>query len=235
MSSLTPTASVHARGTQDPEHVAGDRGQDAEVEERARPAQHPALEQLRRARAPAVLVAPVAPPEADDEDRQRRVGQDDVEQRLAAGHGASLPPIIGRAAPGPSSGITSGGAKGSSPTSSLGGPSAARRLIRASFADPSRPHSGRDHVEQRRERARLPAQAGADELDRDPIVLEQRRPGSGARAANSSISGRKSGSSSPGRLEPGGPVGLLEPRASPARAGGGRRGRGRSGAGCSAC
>ncbi len=125
---------------EDPEDVTADRGEDAEVEDRARVFQRPALEELSRPRPPAVLVGPVAPPGPDDEDRHRRVREDPVEEQRALAHdGTSRPPTSGIPAPGSSTGITSGGANGSSPTSSAGGPEAASDRIRPSLRELSRP------------------------------------------------------------------------------------------------
>ena len=112
---------------------------------------------------------------ADEEDRQGRVREDDIEQQLAAAHVASQPPTIGRADAGLPIGITSGGAKGSRPDllgrGALDGEAAdPRHLRRAQSAK-----AGDDDVQHGLERAVLTLQPGSDELDRDAVLLQQPR------------------------------------------------------------
>ena len=200
-----PTASVHDLRDQDAEHVAADRRQHAEVEDRARVLEHAALEQLGRAGAPAVLVAPVAPPVADDEDRQGRVGKDDVEQHVRRGS-RGLPAADHRSrrrrAPRSASPPAARTARARPPR-----PAAPRR--RAAGSAPSSAgrqpaEAGDDDVQQRRERAALPPQPGADSsIATRWSSSSSVPPASGASAANSSISGRivrqlrRSGGSNP--------------------------------------
>src|SRR5581483_10615341 len=163
------------------DEVAAHRRQGSVVKRGARPAEHAPVEQLRRAARPGELVAPVAPPVTDDEHGHRDVGKDDPEQDLAGAHRrASLP------------GPIPGGAYGSSPTSSLGGPVAASRRARArSAADGSpsvRQTASRTYAygvpRSRRARRRSSIAARCSRRTIAP------RP-SGAEAANSSITGRK--------------------------------------------
>ena len=118
--------------------MAADHREQAEVEQEHRRPQPAALEELGRARRPAELVVAVAPDVADHEHRHRDVGQDDPQQQVDRGSSGASRQRAGAGA-GPrrtGSGITSGGAKGSRPTASPGGPSRGqapqlRALVRA--------------------------------------------------------------------------------------------------------
>jgi nitrate reductase delta subunit len=80
------------RALEDAQHVAADRGECGVVEERRPPLQRPLLLQLGGPGRPAELVVAPAPDVADDEDRQRGVGQHDPDQDLPGGrvtHGNS--------------------------------------------------------------------------------------------------------------------------------------------------
>src|SRR5207248_1307803 len=108
--------------------VPADGGQGAVVEHRTGPAEDAAVEQLGRAAGPVELVAAVAPPVPDDEHGERDVRNDDPQQELAGAH--RLASVVG---------ITSGGANGSRPTSSWGGPLAASLTVRAPSAPEGAP------------------------------------------------------------------------------------------------
>src|SRR5450755_5038071 len=96
--------------------MTADGRQRTVVKQRATPLEHPPLEQLGRAARPAELVAAVAPDVTEDEDRDRDVGDHHPQEDVGGAHrGASTV------------GMTSGGANGSSPTSSCGGPWASSR------------------------------------------------------------------------------------------------------------
>src|SRR4051794_459134 len=88
--------------------------QDAEVEQRRTQPQQPVLVELAGARRPAELVVAVAPDVPAGEDRNRDVRDDDPQQRVHL------------RAP-----MYSGGANGSSPTSSAGGPDRASSSARS--------------------------------------------------------------------------------------------------------
>ena len=167
-----------------------------EVEEQDRRPQPPALQDLGRARGPAELVVPIAPHVPDDEDRHRHVGKDDPEEELDRPH---RPPPGGPQGEVARTGscMTSGGAKGSSPTVSPGGPSRASRRSSASSSSSSGGSS--------RQRAPIrPAQGlSARSSDRRMSSMTGRKlassspPPPGSSAANSSTTGRWSGSSGP--------------------------------------
>src|SRR5690606_41424577 len=121
---------------QDPERVPEDGGERAVVEQRPAPAQQPPLLRLRGPAGPAELVVPPPPHVPDHEDGQRQVRQDDPPQQVAGahrGHGR-VPPDV----------RYSGGANGSRPTRSCGGPPADTRRISARSRTP-RPGS-RSHT-----------------------------------------------------------------------------------------
>ena len=145
-----------------PDDVAADRGERAVVERRAGPAEDLVLEQLRRAAGPAELVGAVAPPRADDERRDRGVRQDDPEQDLAGAHARA--PV----------GIASGGPYGSRPTASSGGPSRASRATSRALGDGQRRQAGGDRVEHVRVRALEVVQGEPQQLDRRPVLGQQR-------------------------------------------------------------
>ena len=171
---------------QDADHVAADHGEQADVEERAADLQPARLEQLRRARRPGELVAAVAPDVADDERRDREVGQDDPEERRAAADGER------RHRTASVGGMTSGGANGSRPTSSSGGPSRAMRRASASSSALSGGSVDDDGVEHARRtgcRCRAATRAAARSPGRiRPSTASASSPG--ASAANSRIAGR---------------------------------------------
>ena len=210
--------------------MAADRGEHAEVEDRAGVLEHPALEQLGRARAPAVLVAAVAPRSARR--RTRRAPRRGAPRRAGPRPGSRsmppVPPTIGRADAGVVRGITSGGANGSSPTSSVGGPSAARRPDPRELARLESRQRGDDHVEQRRERARLAPRPARTSSIATRLSLEQ-LDAAAARGERRELEHQRQevGQLGSGRLEPGLAVGLASAAASPRRAGGCRRARGR--------
>jgi len=83
---------VQARGAR-PDHGAADRGERAVVKGGTCPAQHAAVEQLGGAARPGELVGAVASPVADDERRDRHVGQDDPEQDRAGALPNRAPPL----------------------------------------------------------------------------------------------------------------------------------------------
>ena len=113
--------------------------------------------------------------------------------------------------PGRRIGITSGGANGSRPTSSVGGPSAARRLIRASFAELSRPRpattassSGANGLRSRLRPARISSIATR-------CRSSSSAPGGSRRQSRELEHQRQEVRQLvAGRLEPGAAVGLLE-------------------------
>ena len=149
----------------DPEHMPADRGQDPEVKDRARVLEHRLssswLERARPDRTGRAGSAAVP----DHEHRQGGVGEHGV--------GEHVPWLTGSS---PRASASAGGANGSSPTSSCAGPSAASRLIRASLPGPSR-GSASTTASSRGANGLASRAKPADELDRDPVLLEQRHPG----------------------------------------------------------
>ena len=190
-------------------------------------AQHPALEQLRRAGSPPVLVGAVAPPVPDGErpPAPRRAGRRRGARRHGSWTAADQRP---RHADPSASPITSGGAKGSRPTSSVGGPARRGGVILPSSPRGEPGQSPATRVEQP---ARRGSRRGAGWRGSARSRRDARRaapvPASGARAANSSISGRIVGKLASAELEPGGLRRPASAAASPCRAGGGRRAGGR--------
>ena len=121
--------------------MAADDPEHPEVEQRAADAQQPVLVELGGPRGPAELVVAVAPQVPDDEGRQADVGDDDEEELVharAPGNDGMGSRVVSGAAPLAAPGLNCGLANGASPTSSSGGPSAARRRT----ASRSSPRSG---------------------------------------------------------------------------------------------
>ena len=137
---VDPDRARRALRDQDPQHMAADRGERAVVKQRASPLEQSPLEQLGGAGGPSELVVAVAPDVAEDEDRDRDVRDHDPQEDVAGAHRRAS-----------TVGMTSGGANGSSPTSSCGGPCASNRSrLNRSPADrpptSSRPRRARVHT-----------------------------------------------------------------------------------------
>src|SRR6185437_14220046 len=109
-----------ALGDQHADHVPGDGAEGAVVEDRGAPLEQAAFLELCGAAGPAELVVAPPPDMADDEDAQGEVGQryphEDLPRAGIAHREASR---------------YSGGANGSRPTSSAGGPDSQRRRTSA--------------------------------------------------------------------------------------------------------
>src|SRR6185437_1776987 len=113
---------------EDAEHVPADGGEGGVVKQRGAPFEQPAFLELGGAAGPAELVVAPPPDVPDDEGDHRGVGQDDPPPEVPAAHRGS-PRLPLR---------NSGGAKGatptgSSPTSSVGGPSVISRRTSAAW------------------------------------------------------------------------------------------------------
>src|SRR5680860_900120 len=128
-----------ALGYAEPDDVAEEHADDPEVEQRATDPQQPVLVELRGPRGPAELVVAVPPEMAHHEDRETDVRDDHPQDlvhpgapgKVGMGNPDGVAPDEGVA------GLNCGVAKGARPTSSSGGPSAARRRT-ASRSSPRR-------------------------------------------------------------------------------------------------
>src|SRR5262249_21652187 len=109
-----------AFGDQDADDVPGDGREGAVVEHGGTPLEQPPLLQLRGPAGPAELVVPPPPHRPDDEDAQRAVPQRHPQEHLPAAAVAHR-----------KASRYSGGANGSRPTSSAGGPDSHRRRTSA--------------------------------------------------------------------------------------------------------
>ena len=204
-SSDTPSVSVSDAGMSSPSTCPPMTASRPEVEQEHRRPQPPALEELGGARGPAELVVAVAPDVPDHEHGHGGVGQDDPQQQVDAAHRRppGIAPAQAAGARRTGSGITSGGAKGSRPTDSPGGPSRARRR---SSSRSSAPQLGQHQAERRRGAPRrgsrrAPAPVGTSSIT-GRYSASRAPPPTGSSAANSSITGRWSGSSGPSSSSP---------------------------------
>src|SRR5690606_28275032 len=207
------------------DEVPAEHQQDADVEQRAAPAQDVALVQLRGAGGPAELVVPVAVDRAQYEHHQGHVRQDRPEQDVRGAH--LRPPRgsgTGSGAPGqptgPAAAVSGSGSPGrgigpaawsgrgvpggrsgpapwygSSPTSSAGGPSAARRRTASASAARCGGSSRRTAATAWAYTDPSRSRAASSRSTPTRYACSTRHPGWPARAASSSTAGRKSGSS----------------------------------------
>ena len=149
---------------EDAEHVAADGGQSAVVKDDAPPLQLSALEQLGGTGCPAVLVGAVAPDVADDEHGDGDVRQGHPDQEMRRAHTRT------------SVGMTSGGAKGSSPTCSSGRPLGDQSPDRIGLAEAEPGQLRTDGIEHVEERPLVGAQGQPQKLEPDPVLLQDAPP-----------------------------------------------------------
>src|SRR5579875_125154 len=126
-------------GDENADDMPHDGGKGAVVEDRTAPLEEAAFLQLRRSARPAELVVPPTPDMADHENAECQVGEADPEKDLPSARVCHSEPPYSRVTTGageerlPGAGVKprySGGANGSTPTSSCGGPSRRSRSTR---------------------------------------------------------------------------------------------------------